>query len=110
MTTLSGVTSPRIRIAIPGLFVQGIRVNLLEGKSRHIPRERVAHHKVSVDTQLFPEFSNLVLEHLPQRLDQFQLSGAVSEMRRRGQSPDPEKWDPEDSRPGRPEYTGTLRN
>jgi hypothetical protein len=64
-----------------------------------MPRERVAHHKVFVDAQLFPEFSNLILEHLPQRLDQFQLSGAVSEMCRRGRSPDPEKWVPEDSRP-----------
>jgi hypothetical protein len=62
MATLSGVTSPRIRIAIPGLFVRDIRVNLLEGRSRHVPRERMAHHKVSVDAHLFPEFSNLVLK------------------------------------------------
>jgi len=33
----------------------------------------VAHHKVSVNAQFFPEFPDLVLKQLPQRLDQFQL-------------------------------------
>ena len=30
-----------------------------------IPRERVAHHKVSVDAQLLAKLANLVLEQLP---------------------------------------------
>lgn len=40
----------------------------------HIPRERMTHQKVSVDAQLFSKFSNLVLEHLPEGFNQFQLS------------------------------------
>jgi hypothetical protein len=73
---------------------------------RHIPRERVSHYKVSVNAQLFSEFSNLIPKHLSQRLDQFQLSGAVSEVQMRSGS----GFVPEDSLLAKPEYTETLQN
>lgn len=39
-----------------------------------IPREGVAHHEVSVDAQLLAKLANLILEQLPQGLDEFQLA------------------------------------
>lgn len=59
-------------MAIPGLF-HWVRVNLIDTESRHIPRERVAHDKASVDAQLLAESSALILEELSEGLDQFQL-------------------------------------
>jgi hypothetical protein len=42
----------------------------------------VAHHKVPVDAQLFAEFSDLVLEQLSERLNQFQLARDISRVQR----------------------------
>jgi len=65
-------------MAIPGLFGTSEWLTKPKSGAGHIPREGVAHHKVSVDAQLFTELANLVLEHLAQRLNQFQLFDIIS--------------------------------
>lgn len=61
-------------MARPGLFVQVVRRSSESRQtSKHIPGEWVAHHKISMDAQFFAELTNLVLKHLSQRLNQFQL-------------------------------------
>lgn len=44
-----------------------------KGQGVSVPREWVAHHEVSVDAQLLAKLANLILEQLPQGLDEFQL-------------------------------------
>lgn len=107
MATRSGVTSPRMRIARPGLF-PSVRINIVKGNLWYIPRERVAHHKVFVDAHLFAELSNLILEHFSQRLDQFELPGAVSEWCRHDQRTVLEIWVPKDSRRGKAGMHGNV--
>lgn len=79
MATLSGVTSPRIRMAIPGLFaVELVTHDWREYRRKDLPREGMTHHEIPVNAQLLSKLANLVLEELSKRLNEFQLRRCVS--------------------------------
>lgn len=70
----------------------------------------MAHHKIPVDAQLLTEDPHFVLEHLLQRLYEFQLNG-VSGMCRRGPEAGLKSGDlEEEGRRGRLEYTTSVQD